>query len=853
MKRRVLAVAAAAATAIAIVPAAPAFASAAATANLVGATAVHPGERSFTIRVSNAESNLLGLTGKTINAIRVNFPVNEAGIRLGGGAGTAPGFTEATPTDLGSTQFITYRGGSLRPGGSVDITFPANVSAPQARDLLGDFRVQVSSDNFQNASNAPGSLFATVQVLEIIQSGLKAVAPTNADNSKGVTDGTGTAGQAVTFGTEIKNYAQSSLSVLAGVTSSGPGDTGGTRTVSVPGNGGTATTTVPVQLSEAAGVRTITATATATGAEAATKTASFTAEAQALLNPASIDGTRVKSGPGSARDFVINVAKSNPPAVDTLSAKLVFGSNECGVVGAPTYPRGTSSQQLTFRCASVSGADGVLPASVVYSLTDDNLAGYGRTVGVGNIIIDNIAPILDLVVGLPNDRDGDLQTAVKNGDTITVSGNIQNAGDLAGNAVRVVLSPNAGDPVVINAPVSGSGETRTFSGSASPSWNAAATSFGATASIADTADNTGSTEAPTRTTIDLAAPTLVYETSPGQLNYGEIVDDTTIEVTYSDATKVRGGCDPGMWFIDGQLNRVSAVAAGDGKDCKDTDSKTRRLTLRSPLQVDQTPTVTFDPVGARTPLANRRPVKDSAGNDAVRQTIDTISRLVPAAPQIVKLERKDSASSTGAFEDAYLDTEEGRYYTNVAGADALRLTVAGVKQNYTVQVLRNGAVVAERKFTAAPSLGASSYNGDILVPMTTTDGPAPFSVRFVSATSNTGDGTPFTVVLDRAAPTLGAATISGSTVRAAFSEKIVLGSDFADNWFVSEMVQGESGQVRRTVNVDTVTPDGLTARSLQVTLLDTSKFAGIDYFVQSGTRYEDRAGNTLGNTLHPAG
>ena len=839
MKRRFIAGAAAAATAFALVPAAPAFASAAATAALTGTTAVYPGDRTFTMTVTNNE---MPLVGKTINAIRVNFPVNEAGIRLASGAGTAAGCTSATATNLGTTQFITYRGCSLRPGASSAITFPASVGAPLARDLVGDFRVAVSSDDFATSKNAVGTLLAKVQVLEVLQEGLKPLAPTNADGSRGVTDRTATAGQAITYGSTVKNHSRSALSVTTGLTSNG-GDTVTPTAISVPA-GGTAAAQIPVQLSDVAGGRTFTATALATGAEAPTKSDSFTVQAPALLTPSSLDGTRVKSGAGSARDFTVTLSKTGAQALDAVSATLSFGTNSCALVGTPTFAAGSNSQPVTFRCTTISGADGTFPASVSYTVTDDNLASYGRSVSVGSIVIDNLAPVVDLVVGLPNDADGDKQTAVSNGDTITVSGNIANAGDLAGNTVRVVLTPDAGDSVVVNAPVSGSGETRTFSGTASPTWNAQATRFTAVAQASDTAGNDGGGTAPGFTLIDNVVPVL---NTPGT-----ITSPTTIEATFTDATGVRGGCTKELWLVDGQPNRVSEVRTGDGQPCATTASLTRVLVLSSPITADDTPDVTYDPTLARSPLGNRRPAKDGAGTDVIRTTIDTVTRLVPDAPQIVSLERRDG-SATAAFEPAYKDAEDGRYYTNVGGTDALRLTVAGVKKDYAVEVLRGGTVIASRKFTAAPSFGASSYNGDLLVPLGTTDGLTDLSVRLVSAQGNAGLGTAFAVVLDRLAPTLLAATINGSTVTQPVSEKLVVGSDFADNWFVSEWVAGETGQVRRTVNVDTVAADGPAARVLQVTLVNAANFAGVDYFHQSGTRYEDRAGNNLANTLSLAG
>jgi hypothetical protein len=835
MSRRLTAVAITAVLGVAVLPAIPAFASAASTAALTAGGAVYPGaDRSFTIRVTNGEP---AVVGKTIDAIRVNLPVSEAGITLGSNAGTAPGFTAAS-TNLGTTQFNTYRGGRLLPGTSVDITFPATVGAPLAKDLLGDFRVQVSSNNFQTSSTAVGSLLTKVQVLEIVAGGLKPVAPTNSDNSKGVTDRSGTSGQAITYASEIRNHSRSALDVVAGITSPA-GDTATPTTLSVPA-GGTAVAQIPVQLGGATSDRTTVFTASA---ETATKSAvaptrndSFTVQAPAAIAYSDLKPTRVKSGTGSAKDFTAKAAKTGTPAVDGLRSTLSFGSNSATAT-APSFPRGASTQDVTYSFLSITGTDGTFPTTVSTSITDDNLATYSSTGTLADVIIDNLAPILTLNVALPVDLDGDQQIAAKNGDEIKVSGTITNAGDYANNSLKVLLRPNAGQEVTVPVTVTGSGETRSFSGSAKPVWDAAATSFTATAEALDVAGNSGNVG---------AAASIIDNKVPVILGSGVIVSPTTIALTFDDATGVAGGCDPKMWLIDGTPGMVTGVKDASGGDCRKRDSGARTLTLRNALAVDQLPKVTYSPDGAR--VATTFPVKDGAANDALRQTVETISNLIPQAPQLLAVDRRDG-SLTGSFEKAYQDTDNKAYYTNVAGENAMRLTVGGVRQNYTLQVLKDGVVVASRKFTAQPSIGATSYNGDITFPIAAGDGTSSFTTRFVSGVGNIGDASAFAVVLDTLLPALGASAIDASTVRLAFTEKIVLGSDFADNWFVSETVDTETGTARRTVNVNSVSAPDLSNRAFDVTLRDSSRFAGMDYFVQSGTRYEDRAGNLLGNTL----
>ncbi len=248
-----------------------------------------------------------------------------------------------------------------------------------------------------------------------------------------------------------------------------------------------------------------------------------------------------------------------------------------------------------------------------------------------------------------------------------------------------------------------------------------------------------------------------------------------------------------------------------------------------------------------------RPAKDGAGNVAVRDTINTVTNLIPRLPNIVSLERRDGAEAAG-FEPAYMDAEG--YFTNVAGTEALRLTVGGVRQGYSVQVLKNGAPVKTETFTAAPGPLATEYEGSVLVPLDGVAAPtrgtaSDFTVRLVSARGNFGPAAPFRVVLDTVVPRLDGATLSGTTVTVPFTEKIAAGTDFSDDWFVSETVDTETGTARRTVNANSVTASDMLSRKLEVTLADASRFAGADYFLQSsnGVRYEDRAGNPLANTL----
>lgn len=833
MLRRLSALVALSALAVTTLPALPAFASAAATATLTGGAVGLPGARTFTVKVTNTEAPVLG---KTINAIRINLPVNEAGIRLGDSAGSATGFT-ASATNLGTTQYLTYSGGALSPGSSVDITFPAAVAAPLARDLSGDLRVQVSSDNLRTMTSV-ASLPASVKVLEILQEELKPVAPTSGD--RGVTDRTGTAGQPITYATAVRNHARSPLQVTATL-SSPAGDAATPTTVTVPAAGGTALAEIPLALASTTADRTtvLTATAIAEGANAAPRTDSFTVQAPATVALTDLQPTRTRSGAGSAQDFTALATKAGTPALTLSDSTLSFGGNLASAAGPIDFASGASSRRLTYSTLEVTGADGSSAASIVSAGTDDNLAGYSYSADLGAIVIDNVAPALDVTATLPEDVDGAQQVAAKDGDSVTVGGTITGAADIAASTLRVVLDPDQGPDVPVSVTLGGSGESRTFTGTVSPTFDPAATEFLIKAEVADQAGNIGSAVTPVAVPVDNALPVL---------GSGVVLTPTTIEVTFDDTTGVAGGCDPNAWSLAGTPGSVTDVRTADGSPCEALGTGGRVLTLRSALGVDETPRVTYE---APNPMLVKAPAKDGAGNTAARQTVNTISNLVPLAPVLDRLERRDGE----AYESAYLDTAENAYYTNASGADALQLTVSGIRKGYTLQVLDGGSVVATKTFTADPAPLATSYSGALAVPLPAGDATRDLAVRFLSAGGNIGPSAPLRVVLDTVAPAIGAAGMTdATTVVVPFSEPVVGGTDFSGDWFVSETVDTEEGPAERTVNVDAVSGTEATSRTLSVSLLDPTRFAGVDYYLNSpeAVRYEDRAGNMLGDTLVPA-
>jgi hypothetical protein len=857
--RRLISLIAASAMLFALLPAGMALAAATATAEIRSATSVYPGDRTFSIRVANGEAPIIG---RSINAVRVFYPVAEAGVKAPDTASAPLGWT-AQVTKLGDTQYVTYRSGRISPGSSTDFSVPAEVARPLGRDLVGDFRVQVSSDNFATSRNATATgngLDAAVRILEVVAGTVRPTAPTNADNSKGVTDRKGTAGQTITYSFDVKNHAQNSVTVTPALSvAQGSPDVPGTASsASVAGMDGIRTFNAPLTLGPAPSAdrnTVVTATATSTGSSAPGRNDTFTVQVPVDLSFSNLRPVRVRSGEGSATDFRINLSKTGSPAFDFTSSTLSFGSNSQATTDLPTtLGTGNRSSALEYSFLQLSGPNGgfaELQATTSNLGTDHNLASYTLNKDVGTIIIDNLKPLLTIDVTLPNDRDGHQQIASKNGDRITVSGTVVGQpanNDYQSNTLKVTLVPDVGSPITVPATLSQNSDgSATFTGtSPSTSWDANATRFQASVEIADVAGNVGGTTSSFEI-IDLLPPVL----QPGL-----ITSPRSISLVYQDDTGLRGGCSASAYLIDGTPGLVQSVLDGSGEGCDaatlSTDG-TRILVLRqeAALPVDATPNVTYD--GAALRLAGSVPAKDGAGNDAGRQTVRTINDLVPPLPNLIDVNRR-SVADADRWEAAYKDADEDAYYTGRGGEDGVEVTVGRARNGFIIEVLDGaGRVIGTKTVTKSnPSPFASEVTDTILVPLGANDGAYARGIRFRGANGRIGEVLPLTIVLDTVAPRLSLTQLTdATTVKVTLSEKIVAGSNFADDWFVTEQVTTESGTASRTVNVNEVEATDAFTRTLTVTLRDPSRFQRVDYFLQhpEGRRYEDRAGNLLVNTL----
>lgn len=868
MVRKPLAAIAATAIALVVLPAVPASASAASAARLTAGQSVFPGAGTFSVAVTNNEApGFLGTGGTAINTVRINFPVSEAGIGLNG-VGSAPSGWQATATDLGSTEFLTYRGGSIAPGATTIFNFPASVLRPAGSDRTGDFRVQVSSNGGESFSGAKApegqTLFSTVKVLEILPGTVKPTAPIAGD--KGVGDRSGTAGQTVTYGLDVKNHATGAITVTPALTSTDASDQPGTASAtSIPGNDAVRTLSVPVTLGtapvngQAARVFQTRATGTGTGSSVATPVDdTFTVQAPVTFSATELTPVRTKSGEGSAREFSLKLTKAGVQGATIDTSTFSFGGNSKSV-GPLGYGSGSTTQVVKYDFLKVLGDAGEKPASVTNVGKDDNLAALsGTAISAGAITIDNIAPMLEISALLPRDAQGDQQVASSNNDVITVSGTVKGL-DLDAPSLAVKLVTDKGRELPVSVSRSTTAEGLSFSGTVNVgTWPKDEGRFTPTATIADIATNTGSVTG-LSTAIDTELPDLQ--------NVGTVLTPTTIQVKFADPSGVRGGCDPNSWSIAGRPGAIASVKGNGGTACDPSalSDGVRILVLndRNALRTTDLPSVTYSDSRLLGTLA----AKDGAGNDALSETIETVSNLTPLAPTLVNVERRDGGTSTGAFEPAFRDAGTGIYYTNAAdsGVDSQgrpvglnRVTVSGVRNGYVLQVRAtpNGPVLADTStFNNTSPLAPSDYEGSTGLPVGTADGSVKrYLTFFVPATGRVSPATEVLLELDRKLPTIAQASRTSDTnVRTVFAEPIVAGSDNADDWFVTETVATESGTAGRTVNVDDVTSIDERTRDLTIDLLNPSNYQRVDYFFQSprGRIYEDRAGNLLENTLKP--
>jgi len=883
MKRRVLAAAAAAATALAILPATPAFASAAASAALDAADAeILPGApNEFDVTVTNGEAG--GLTGgRSINTVRVVLPSNIGLTTVADQAPPAEGWTVTRVSSNGLEAYVFKTTGAGiqsaalgRAAGSLKFPIKAAVARPSLGDRAGALQVSVSSDGgstFQTATGDLGTTIRTLQVLSVVPGGGALVA-----------DGDGTAGQDVPFLVSVKNHAMNSQTVTAKLTSNA--GTGDADTIKDPaaqavGGGATGTFSVPVTLGKVSGdlTRRFTATATSTRPSSSGKFTAFNdyvIQVAPRLNLVASTFAPTDVRNGISYVYKVDAAKSGTPTLSLTGGTLTLRDPATNVtagsvsVDPATFAKGAGSGPVTSGELTIADTvpDGQYDA--VYALTgvDGNgfvLDGFvDNATLVDRLNLDNLGPVVNAVLTLPNDRDGDRTTAVRDyvqadANELVLDGTVN---DVRATPTAVALQCQTGAGTVLTPDVgptlTTSGSNLTFRAVFRKSFPTDCLRVTPVATFKDPAGNTGSAKDLPSFVVDNVAPTVEKAQLFGAVVNIAEVDPAkpSVEVNIDDAGQlgVIGGCDPRNYTVDGQLmvQAVYVLENGTYRNCTIGTSAqpgtAKPVNNARYLRVSQEimrggeaaqPVITYDP--ARTTSINgvrtTDRIKDAAGHYAARGLQDTITRLVPDAPTLVAVTRNKGAET--AVQDG------GAFYTRFAGKD-LVVSVAGGVAGDTLEIYPRGA-------TSGPvgSGATTDGEGEAGVPVAATENVVQgFDLRFRSASGVLGLPTPLDVVYDVTAPkALSTAKTGASQVSVTFAEP-VLGDNFAINWSVFENVEGEQpGTTERAFRgVNSVTGAGA-ARTLSADLT-SAPYGGAQYLFLDGKLYEDRAGNPLAQSV----
>lgn len=864
----------------------PGVANAAATghAHITSPAAVNPGSREFSIQVTAENA--------PVNYVNIILPSDDAGISIDPGASinAPPGWTGRAMA-LGFTEQVTFTTTGMLPAGSaLTFTFPTRVARPMNADRSGPFIVELSSNGgaasraaMVSADCVGCTLTARVAILHVETTVPAAPA--------GVVDGTGTEHQGIVVDTAVRNYALAPVSV--------------TPTLKA----GSALGMVADEQIQPAGSQLVEPMALATFRHAVTlgTAKTYNAAGQSLRGNRNVTftgGADVRDGdtsrakalesksafvvqrapevslpsrsavkptvvrPATAVTITAPVEKSFSPGLTITSGTLSFSNTACPLTAPVTFGADTVSDNFLFNCAiEAATGDATHNANLVLSGVDANGAAFTAEEAPWSddggsalrITIDGLAPLVKLSLHPPLDGDANPQTAVKKGDTLRVVGEIDDdrvtidyvrfsAG--SGTAFDVPVTP-------VKANVQGSNRMTRFTGAAIIPFELAAGTVTAVARATDHAGNQGSGVA--RVKLDNVKPRITFAqtiaTTDLQSLREQDVQPTSVRIDFTDTDRVKGGCNPEQWRVDG-AQAVAKVVYPNGLPCRkntaDPDgSNGRVLLLTVPMERSDRPTITYKPT-----VLDR--AADGAGNTADQRTIRALAGIKPAIPELLSLYRATGAAATGAdcapergvCEEAYYDAKDETYHTRFTGNDLLA-TVSRAAPGYRLQVLDGAGLLLT-------SVAVTANTASVRIPLPTTDGESVRQLRFLN-NGVVGNVLTLRIVVDRKAPAL-APTVTVTDAKAAqrvktsFTEPVVGGINAAQNW---KFFDRTSGGATRAYSPDLADQDYDPVyqrfepmyRILTGTTGQYGTFLGVGYLfnpsVTGNQRHTDRAGNPL--------
>lgn len=815
------------------------------TADLTKGPSVVPGtHRSFAIEVTNTSSpDVLGAQQITpgliddqpvpgqqrIDYVSILLP-SAAGVTTNPDTHAPPGWTVHV-IDRGDLQRLRFQTTSapIAAGDSVTFAFPTDVAAPAAGDESGTFRVAVSSDGGRTTEPARGDLRTRITVLEVTEMG--AVAPA------GVVDQSATGGQEIDYAVEVRNHARQTLRVTPTLASDHDGDAVGSVSSAAVPAGRTRTFTFPIALGAVSGERVRTfsggATASAARSETATRALRVQQAPELSLDPSTFTPRFVRADAPIRYEFSVRADKANPPALTVRTCRLSFADTTAPLEDPLRFGPDGASRTLSFAPTRVLGDHGIHTVRVSCDGVDAN--DYPVPIELVErdlVTIDHEAPDVSVELDIPAG-----QTAVKSGDTVRVSGTVEEGAEL--DFVR--LRTDTGQ--TFRCPSAGS---REFDCEVSPRFTEGTTEVLAEVQATDQAGNVGAA-ASDPAEVDLIDP---------QLTLARTLSTRQVLVRFDEQNVIRGGCDPAQWTVGDHI--VLRVLFSNGDECttpprpsdqsgpSGAPSNFRVLVLGDELDDrDETPVVEY----ARSVIGVLGDdVRDGAANRAATAQLVAQPGILPPSPDLVAVTRTDSVGSAGEREPA---TKHGNgskpgtdaYWTNQVGDD-LVVEFAGARKGYRAEVVDGSGEAIGEPVTVTDTSGG----GSIAVPIGRAERRYMRGLRLIND-AGAGDPTYFDVVLDRRPPAIADAVADDDRVIVSFTEALTFGSDFANDWYAWERVPGgrEYYQAKR---VDTTADN--TERVLTVPFENRGPFGGADYvFTSTGpgaARYEDRAGNPLADT-----
>lgn len=798
--------------------------------------------------------NILPGVGQTF-AFSVTAPSGGGLFGIGGSTATANYVEAVLPPNLSNVacgtvplpwtcrvrndDVVILENGILPAGDTLEFDFTGDVSRPYDRDRRLGFDVNTSENFGQSMDDVAGDFAFTTHALAIVADSLDVVAPV------GATDLTATAGQVVDVAYRVRSYAQAPVSVTSALASES-GDFSAAGTVAA---GGETTFTFAVPLrdigSSLSDSETFTASVTGTGIAALEELELDTTieHAQELsLDADSFNRPIVRTNQPLTYDFAIDANRDFLPGITNLTGTLSFAGTSTALENA-SLGRGQGSVRLTYAGTSVTApANQSHDVLFTFDGTDDNGVAWHREYTLEDLIsIDNLAPVVTVDLGGPAG-----QAQVKDGDTVTVTGTVDDGSpldyvelvDLSGTTYSVDVSQDGTD----------------FSGSVALATDVDYTTLTAQAQAKDVAGNTGFAISVDSLDVDNVLPFVV---DPARVVPGSTAgtSDNVIEVQIQDNHDVAGGCNPLHWRVD-QGFQVTEVRYSDGTGCETGSAgpgdNLRYLVVfgQGDLDPDNPYNVQYLSDSNALGLGNDRLV-DGAVNEAVDALVSTVSGIAPALPDLVEITRA-GGEETAVFApdqpgDIYADGDA--YWTRFPGSDAVA-TIRNTRGGYFIQVLdASGQVLVTQS--------ADGDNAPVAIPIGSDQGSYDRSIRLINGAGLVGPALAIRINLDTLEPELLSSVADYTadpetglnTVTVTFSEVLIGGANRSLDWLAHENNNVPGEDPLYNYRPDTVEGAGST-RVLNVALGGNGTYAGSSYAFDAaspadGTRYEDYAGNTV--------